>query len=247
MLKRFSKDPVYRQATEKADGSPVTKADLEVSQFLVSRLEGWGVPVVSEEGDLYEGCETPYFLVDPLDGTKHFSSGQPDYAVLVGYVENQKSTFGSLCSPEENKVFWAQKGQGAFLNGVPLKRSAPTANIVAYSSGFHKRVSKKWILEALSVGKVLTRGSALKFCDVAEGIADVFPRFGPTGEWDTAAAQILLEETGCILMDIKTRRPLVYGKPKRLNSGFIACHKSLEDKAIRVLDSLLERRKKDDE
>ena len=78
----------------KPDGSPVTKADLEISAFLEQKLGKFGFPVVSEEGSLHEGCDTPYFLVDPIDGTKHFVKGSKDYAVLVAFLENHKPVLG---------------------------------------------------------------------------------------------------------------------------------------------------------
>lgn len=245
LLRGLAQDPSYRAPMEKSDGSPVTKADLEVSAFLVQNLEKFGYPVVSEEGDLHEGCQTPYFLVDPIDGTKHFVKGSKDYAVLVAFLENQQPVLGSIYSPAEKRLYWAHKGHGAFLNGQLLDREAPPAKIRVYSSGFHKRANRQWLKDAFSMGPILYRGSALKFCDIAEGVADFFPRFGPTGEWDTAAAQVILEESQCALVDMKTGRPMAYGKPGRLNSGLIACHKSLLDKVVRVLREYFESVKKE--
>ena len=121
-----------------------------------------------------------------------------------------------------------------------MARQDPPSKIRVYSSGFHKRADRQWLRDAFSMGPILYRGSALKFCDIAEGVADFFPRFGPTGEWDTAAAQVILEESECALVDMKTGESMSYGKPGRMNSGLVACHNSLVEKVLEVLEKYFE-------
>ena len=227
MAREFCRQPEYRKPQQKSDGSPVTPGDLAVSQFLVEELEPYGFPVVSEEGDLHIEEQGPYFLVDPIDGTKAFVKGEPDYVVLLALIVEQSPVFGVIAHPEENNLYHATQGEGACCNGKPLARKAPQKPYTAYSSGFHKHSRGQDIIQRFELGRILKRGSALKFCGLAQGVADFFPRWGPTGEWDTAAGQILLQESQCSLLDRKTGKPISYGKPKRLNRGFIACHNDL--------------------
>lgn len=228
MLGRFATDPDYRAPRAKEDGSPVTRADIEVSEFLVRELEVFGYPVISEEGSKPLEAPDSYFLVDPLDGTQGFTRGESDFAVLVGFVEKTLPVLGFLYSPTEGDLYWAQAGAGAYLNGQSIENSGPVGpSLRAFSSGFHSHDDAQFLLKALNIGSIMRRSSALKFCDIARGRADFFPRYGPTGEWDTAAAQVLLAEAGCDFLDLQTMKTLRYGKPKWLNRGFVVCHRSL--------------------
>ena len=237
MLEEFFQDSKYRQAETKADGSPVTLADKTVSEFLIKELGQFGFPVVSEEGAWMEDLDEPYFLVDPLDGTKYFSRGEKDFAVLVGFVKEQKPVFGCIHSPTENHLYHAIKGEGGLLNGKPITNTGPSGSIVAFSSGFHKKPGHKTIEKVIGIEKILFRGSVLKFCDLAIGKAHFFPRFGPTSEWDTAGAQVLLEECDCSIINIRDSQPLTYGKSDRLNRGFIAFHNSLRAKVDELIEN----------
>ena len=227
MAYSYCRQPEFRKPQFKKDGSPVTPADLAISDFITQGLAAYGYPVVSEEGDLHRDEEGPYFLIDPIDGTKAFVKGESDYVVLLAFMKEQVPVFGTIANPEEKQLFHAIQNEGAFLNGEKILRQAPKKPYRAYSSGFHEVPKGQEIIEYFEIGDILKRGSALKFCGIAQGMADFFLRGGPTGEWDTAAGQILLQECQCSLLNRKTGEPLTYGKPQRLNSGFIACHNDL--------------------
>lgn len=229
LLKKLSVDPEMRKPQKKGDGSPVTPADLEVSQFLVKELATLGFLVISEE------ClpENPpahgetYFLVDPLDGTKYFSRGEDEFAICVGLISEGRPVYGAIYDPTQSRLFWAKQGSGAYCDKAQISHPGVSGKLRVYSSGFHKRPERGFIVESLNIGQILEKGSALKFCDIAQGEVDLYMRFGPTSEWDTAAAQIILEEAGCLLYEAKTLEVMEYGKSNYLNRGTLACHKDI--------------------
>lgn len=237
LLKDLSQDPEMRKPQKKRDGSPVTLADLQVSHFLVQALRPLGYPVISEE-ELPEkapGADGSYFLVDPLDGTKYFSRGEDEFAICVGLIKRGVPYAGVIGDPTGDQLYWAEKGLGAFQGGEPIAHPGVDGDLRVYSSGFHKRPERDVIISSLNIGEILEKGSALKFCDIAKGEVDLYMRFGPTSEWDTAAAQVLLQEAGCVLLEGKTLQTMTYGKPKYLNRGIVACHCSIKDKVVDFL------------
>lgn len=238
LLEKLSREPLMRRPQIKEDGSPVTPADLAVSEFLVEGLKPLGFPVISEEAlpGTPPGPQDSYFLVDPLDGTKYFARGEDEYAICVGLVINGKPDFGAIYDPIKSHLYWAQKGQGAFRDMERIFHPGPKEKISVYSSGFHKRPEKDFIVESLGIGEILEKGSALKFCDLAAGKVDLYMRFGPTSEWDTAAAQVLLEEAGCFLFEAKTREVMEYGKINYLNRGILAGHDSIRERLLDFLE-----------
>lgn len=233
LLHNLSLDPLMRQPVSKHDGSPVTAADQKVSDFLVGALKPLGFPVISEEElpDHPPLANESYFLVDPLDGTKYFARGEDEFAICVGFLKQGRPYLGAIYAPVEERLYWAVQGRGAFCDDQPIHHPGVKGGLRVFSSGFHRRPEKKFIVEALGIETILEKGSALKFCDLAMGKADLYMRFGPTSEWDTAAAQVLLEEAGCELYEIKTLDVMTYGKNKYLNRGILAGHKSLMEKA----------------
>jgi 3'(2'), 5'-bisphosphate nucleotidase len=237
LLKKLSLDPSMRQTQRKPDGSPVTQADLEVSQFLVDALKPLGHPVISEEDlpDKTPDAAKPYFLVDPLDGTKYFARGEDEFAICVGFLKEGKPFMGAIFDPTSSKMYWAQKGVGAFCDDKPITHTGPNGSLRVYSSGFHNKPERQWIVDSLNIGEIREKGSALKFCDIAAGEIDLYMRFGPTSEWDTAAAQVLLEEAGCVLFEMATLSTMTYGKDQYLNRGILACHHSLIDTLVAFL------------
>lgn len=222
------------QVTIKKDDSPVTEADLAANDLIQKALQPLGYPIVSEEQipEVVEGDE--YFIVDPLDGTKHFKEGETSFATLIGFVSQGEPVLGVAYFPALNLFYTAEKGKGAFLNGTKIFNTPKSGPITAYSSGFHRRPQAQVMMEYMNIDKVLEEGSVLKLARIAEGVADFYPRFGPTSEWDTAACQVILEEAGCELWDWGTLKPLKYGKKNFANNGFIAFRKDLETKVIEV-------------
>ncbi|MCB0379099.1 MAG: 3'(2'),5'-bisphosphate nucleotidase CysQ [Bdellovibrionales bacterium] len=238
LLARLAQDPTYRQPVKKPDGSPVTKADLEVNGVLVEALLKLGVPVVSEESlpEKPPGKSDTYFIVDPLDGTKYFARGEDEFAICVGLLKDGDPLYGAIHDPSRGLLYWGVKERGAFLEDKKITHPGVGDKLKVYSSGFHAKPARKWLFDSLPIGEIREKGSALKFCDLAKGEVDLYLRFGPTSEWDTAAAQVILEEAHCLLLEAWTGEPMTYGKPDYLNRGIIACHESLRDPLVKLLE-----------
>lgn len=209
----------------KGDDSPVSRADKIAHRIIEEGLKGSPYPVVSEEEVKSHGevSSSAFWLVDPLDGTKSFIKGGDDYTVNIALVKDRSVELGVVYVPAQGHLYWAFKGQGAYkdgtrLGGLQQKAESP----VALVSRSHLDPVTEEFLKLNAISETKGFGSSLKLCLVAEGLAQVYPRFAPTREWDTAAGQILVEETGGTVLDIETRRSLFYSKGEFLNKGFIA-------------------------
>ncbi len=217
-------------ARDKADGSPLTRADMAADKVIADALAPLEpkFPVLSEEGDLTAGgagWET-YWCVDPLDGTKEFVKGTGEYTVNIALVEDGKPVLGSIYLPATGAAYWAAAGMGAWRcdpGGQPRRisavaKSAPASAVVSRS---HLDEATEQFLARHSITDAIPRGSSLKICAVAEGTADVYPRFGPTCLWDTAAGTAIATEAGCVLVDL-TGQPLTYDPADGIKqAGFI--------------------------
>lgn len=218
----------------KPDASPVTEADVAAERILLPRLAALlpGVPVVSEEAqesvDAFTTVGSCFWLVDPLDGTKEFVSKRDDFTVNVALVEDGQPILGVVSAPAHGLLFTAAgpgTARGGSIGGTlrPIAaRIAPSDGIIVLTSRSHEnsqRVSD--YLDGVLVAERRLIGSSLKFCRIAEGDADLYPRFGDTNEWDTAAGQAVLEAAGGTVTTL-SGSPLRYGKPRFLNTGFIA-------------------------
>ena len=218
--------------TAKADDSPLTAADLASHDVI---LEGLGRiapewPVLSEEseGTPYEARrEWPTFwLVDPLDGTKEFLKRNGEFTVNIALVEGGIPILGVVYAPAIRKMYFAARGVGAFrqqhgeTEPIRVQRSSAGVTRIIVSRS-HGTDETDVYTEQYGKCEFLSMGSSLKFCLVAEGAADVYPRTGPTMEWDTAAAHCILAEAGGAVKTA-TGDQLVYNKPSLLNPGFIA-------------------------
>ncbi|WP_251978025.1 3'(2'),5'-bisphosphate nucleotidase CysQ [Salinicola avicenniae] len=219
----------------KADESPVTAADLAAHRVLIQGLpalgEAW--PILSEESAAipWETRHrwTTYWLVDPLDGTKEFLRGSDEYTVNVALVHRQRSILGVIVKAATAEVWvgepergaWYQASAGADWRALRVRAATPPRLVV---SRFHRGRHTQALIEALDGASVEPLGSSLKCCRIAAGEADLYPRFGPTSEWDTAAAQAVLEGAGGSLVDMRTWRPLRYNtRETLLNPPFVAC------------------------
>jgi 3'(2'), 5'-bisphosphate nucleotidase len=219
----------------KDDRSPVTDADHAADAAIKPALAALvpGVPVVTEES--VAAAPAPetlanarYWLVDPLDGTKEFVAHRAEFTVNIALVEKGRPVLGVLLVPPEN-VIYAAAGPGTAVKivgqGAPQRiaaRPAPAGGIVVA----HSRSHNKWndleqFLAPYRVADRIVKGSALKFGLIAEGSADLYPRLGPTSEWDTAAGQAILEAAGGSVADHQGRT-LGYGKPGFRNPPFVA-------------------------
>jgi 3'(2'), 5'-bisphosphate nucleotidase len=217
--------------TTKQDGSPLTRADTASHEVIESRLLALKpvFPIVSEEGDLRragQGASESYWLVDPLDGTKEFVKGLSEYTVNIALVERGAPILGVIYAPAVGALYCAAKGLGAWkvgARGSPRRISAKVRRRprVAVVSRSHLSAETEAFLSRQKITEVIKRGSSLKMCAVAEGQADVYPRFGPTYLWDTAAGAAIATEAGCVVVDL-AGEPLRYDLAAGLkHAGFI--------------------------
>ena len=222
----------------KADASPLTEADLAADRIIVEGLEAmWpGVPVVTEEraethaGDVGE----VHFLVDPLDGTKEFVQRRGDFTVNIALIEDGRPVAGVVYAPAAGRLFRTAVGGGAVEEVGPfdpetegaarplrVTRADPNALRVVASKS-HRDAATDAYIALYPVVAFKSAGSSLKFCLVASGEADLYPRLGPTMEWDTAAGQAVLEAAGGRVVEFETGAPLRYGRSGRRNPFFVA-------------------------
>jgi 3'(2'),5'-bisphosphate nucleotidase len=211
---------------QKADHSPVTEADRAAEAEITTRLHqiAPGVAVIGEEA-VSEGripeIGNAFFLVDPLDGTREFVQGGNDFTVNIGLIRNGKPEVGVIFVPAMGKLFGGAVGQGAWraevAGGVPGERrpmrvrAAPEGPITVVASRSHRTPETDTFIRKFNVGELINRGSSVKFCAVAEGKADLYPRMGTTMQWDTAAGEAILRAAGG---DVVTTEgvPLFYGR-----------------------------------
>ncbi|MBR0653853.1 3'(2'),5'-bisphosphate nucleotidase CysQ [Roseomonas arctica] len=187
----------------KDDGSPVTAADLAADTIIRAGLAAAfpAIPVVSEED-----CARPsdpgavFFLVDPLDGTREFVAGRPDYTVNIALVEHGVPVAGVVLTSADGRLWCGAKGAGATRNGEAIRARPVRVPPVALISRSHREAATDGWVAARGVTETVIVGSSVKFCTIAEGEADVYPRFGPTMAWDTAAGQAVLEAAGGVVL-----------------------------------------------
>ena len=215
----------------KADRSPVTEADRAAEAIILDALRraAPGVPVIAEEEVAAGRIPThddEYFLVDPLDGTKEFARGGDDYTVNIGLIRSGRPVFGIIFAPATGRLYRGIVGEGARLldgnNSTFIRVRSRRAESVAVASKSHLNQATVDYLES-AVGRCdrVSIGSSLKFCLVAEGVADIYPRLSPTSEWDTAAGHAILLSAGG-RVDGPDGKSLRYGKTAFLNRAFVA-------------------------
>ncbi len=207
----------------KDDDSPLTQADLASNRCIVAGLKSLtpDIPIISEEHglpafDLRSGWER-YWLIDPLDGTREFVNRNGEFTVNVALIDHQKPVFGVVHVPVQQKTYVGCEGYGAERrdqdgSATSIRVSPASASPVrVVGSRSHRGASLDAYLRNLGECDMVPMGSSLKFCVVAEGSADIYPRLGPTSEWDTAAAQAVVEQAGgCVLT--------LDGKPMKYNT-----------------------------
>jgi 3'(2'), 5'-bisphosphate nucleotidase len=216
---------------EKEDRSPVTLADEVAHGILVNGLKELDpeTPVISEEAeaDSFERRRSwrRFWLVDPLDGTKEFIKQRDEFTVNVALIENGEPVLGVVLAPALDLLYWAVKGQGAWKEekgGEPQRifsqPPAPGTPLTVVESLSHPSAELEQYLQTLSVARRVKAGSSLKFCWVAEGRADIYPRLGPTMEWDVAAGDCVYRQSGS---EGERSSPLTYNKPDLRNPSFV--------------------------
>ena len=228
VLERYRANDAWVQA--KADGSPVTAADLAADAIIRDGLTALdpAIPYLSEEQEIppYEVRRgwSRYWLVDPLDGTKEFIGRTGEFTVNVALIEDGEPVLGVVAAPAAGLLYYARAGEGAWKregDGPPRRLrsalSSPSDPLRVVESRSHPSPALEAFLEPLNVVERVKSGSSLKFCVVAEGRADVYPRLGPTMEWDVAAGDCVHRNSG------HPPHPgvLRYNKPSLRNGGFV--------------------------
>lgn len=216
---------------EKADKSPVTEADTQAEALLeaaILAIEPHAL-IIGEEGCAMRGsvplAANRFWLLDPLDGTRSFVEGSDDYSVNVGLVVGGEAVAGLLLAPRSGVLWAGVAGEGAWREDADGRRRAIRTRAlaqppVAVTSRSHlDRRTRDYCDRAAAATE--PSGSSLKFCLLAEGLADVYPRFSPTSEWDTAAGHAILSAAGGEVVD-ENGAPFRYGKPGAKNPGFLA-------------------------
>jgi 3'(2'), 5'-bisphosphate nucleotidase len=229
----------------KADNSPLTIADKNAHQTICSVLKETQLPVLSEEGkqiEYHERKNRKYFwMVDPLDGTKEFVKRNGEFTVNIALIHEQKSILGVIYIPVNQTLYFAAKGVGSYKMNVANFKSIDLDALIALAeklpienknrkftvvaSRSHLSEETEMFIDGLKTThkdlQFISSGSSIKLCLVAEGSADVYPRFAPTMEWDTAAGQAICECAGKTVTDYKTNKSLLYNKENLLNNWFI--------------------------
>lgn len=242
ILKVYESDFAVEQ---KDDRSPLTLADKNAHNAIVEILKDSNIPVLSEEGksiDYSERNKWEYFwMVDPLDGTKEFVKRNGEFTVNIALIHKQRSILGVIYVPVTKTLYFAAEGIGSFrfeiidmiednLDGIilqsiklPVEKLNKKFTVVASRS--HLSEETQMFIDGLKTAHkevdFISSGSSIKLCLVAEGSADVYPRFAPTMEWDTAAGQAICEISGKHVLDYSTNQNLLYNKPNLLNNWFI--------------------------
>jgi len=217
----------------KDDDSPLTKADLAAHNIILEELSKLtpGIPVLSEEGGIpdYEERKSwdKYWLVDPLDGTKEFIKHNDEFTVNIALIENNKPVLGVVYIPAKGVSYIGSREGGSYkISGdrpeVRICSEKPDLSkpltVVASRSHGSDDLEEKLSEKNIRIGKKIPAGSSLKFCLVAEGLADIYPRMGPTMEWDTAAGDAVFRYSG---KEGERESPLRYNKENLKNEGFL--------------------------
>ena len=215
----------------KDDTSPLTEADLASNNVLIKALQKYNLPILSEEGKSIAYSERKeweyYWCIDPIDGTKEFIKKNDEFTVNIALIHINTPVLGVVYAPALGEMYNAQKGEGAFKNGqkLPLKQNDfPQNSLVVVASKSHlSEETQVFIDEIAKTTDTITqqsRGSSLKLVMVAEGEADIYPRLAPTMEWDTAAADAIVRESGKMTYQFENDEPMVYNKENLLNPWF---------------------------
>lgn len=234
------------EVEQKADQSPLTRADRAAHEVIMTHLEHTGIPVLSEEGrhmsfDERRDWES-LWIVDPVDGTKEFIKRNGEFTVNIALVTEGRVVLGVVLAPVLKCAYLGVVGEGAWKFELPdasqevgnerweepmtlpiPRHSGRPFTVVASRSHMSPETQAFVDQKRQSHGEVhlISKGSSLKLCMVAEGVADAYPRFAPTMEWDTAAGQAVCEAAGCAVIDQNTGNPMRYNREELLNAWFL--------------------------
>lgn len=216
----------------KEDESPLTQADKASNTIICDALKHAfpHIPIMSEENeqtpyDVRKGWEY-YWCIDPLDGTKEFIKKNGEFTVNIALIHHGEPILGVVYAPVLEEMYWAKKGEGAYKNGARLPlhvNTSPSEKLLVVASKSHLSPETQAFIDALPTKRIeqVSKGSSLKLCMVAEGVADIYPRLAPTMEWDTAAADAIVRESGKMTYRYQSEMPLYYNKQELLNPWFV--------------------------
>jgi len=223
---------IYNQEFEvdyKDDKSPLTQADLIANEIICNSLKRLypTIPIMSEENkqidyDIRKDWEY-YWCIDPIDGTKEFIKKNGEFTINIALIHNDTPVLGVVYAPVLDDMYVAKKGYGAYKNEKKLPINKNKNELVIVASKSHLNNETKEFINNLTTNdyKLISKGSSLKLCMVAEGIADIYPRLSPTMEWDTAAADAIVREAGKMTYQFDSKNPIVYNKKDLLNPWFM--------------------------
>ena len=217
----------------KSDDSPLTLADKAAHDVIAAGLNPSGLPILSEEGKTIDHSERkswPYFwMVDPLDGTKEFIKKNGEFTVNIALIAGNRAIAGVVYAPVLDWLYWSVPGGGAFkqVGDRPAQRIRATAfdptkkGVKVVASRSHLNEETQAYIDTFDAPELVSMGSSLKILLVGEGAADVYPRYAPTMEWDTAAAHAVIKEAGANVYQKDTKEELEYNKSNLLNPYFV--------------------------
>lgn len=219
----------------KNDNSPLTRADKEANKIICDRLENLTqkLPIISEENKLIDYDQRKDYeylwMVDPLDGTKEFIKRNGEFTVNIALIHQGRSIAGVVYTPVLEELHYAIKGEGAYKEKSGNKTKLNCAsynpkdkNLTIVCSRSHLNEGTQAFIDDYNEPLKVSKGSSLKFLIIAEGKAHAYPRLAPTMEWDTAAAQIIVEESGGTIIQAGSTDPVMYNKENLLNPHFVA-------------------------
>ena len=216
----------------KNDKSPLTEADLKSNEMICKALNELypSIPILSEENKAVPYTERKdweyFWLIDPIDGTKEFIKKNGEFTVNIALIQNDTPVLGVVYAPVLDEMYYAKKGDGAFKNAKKLPlliNNNPKESLSVVASKSHLSEETQAFIDKLDTKIIeqVSKGSSLKLCMVAEGIADIYPRLAPTMEWDTAAADAIVRESGKMTYQFEHEAPLMYNKKELLNPWFV--------------------------
>lgn len=216
----------------KDDKSPITAADVASHEVIVHGLRriSRDIPILSEESAAAPWEERQhwhrFWLIDPIDGTRDFTQRSGEFTVNIALIEGGEPVLGVVTAPALKEAYWGVSGEGAYKRDRTgrthqIRVAEPKETLRVVASKNHLNAETKTFIDALGTHETVQAGSSLKFCRIAEGHADIYPRMGPTSEWDTAAAHAVLLAAGGKVQSTDGY-PLLYGKEDVLNPNFIA-------------------------
>ena len=214
------------QVELKKDNSPLTKADLLSNKILMDGLKKIEpLPILSEEDEIdYRERKDwkKFWIIDPLDGTKDFIAKNDEFTINIALIENNLPILGFIYAPALGDLYWGIKNSGAFKNGKKIFNNSNRNELVGTHSRFHSNLNTTNFFKNNNISTIKGFGSALKFCKLAEGVVDIYPRYTGSMEWDIAAGDIILKESGCDMLCLKTNQHFKYNKRNLINDFFIA-------------------------